>query len=89
MEGWGLTLTESLQCGVVPVVFDKCSAFHDIIIDGKNGFFVKDGRLMSFAKRIEYLALHHSIWKKMAQNGLKSAEKYQLDNIIKKWENII
>ena len=89
MEGWGLTLTESLQCGVVPVVFDKCSAFHDIIIDGENGFFVKDGRLRTFAKRIEYLALHHTQWENMAKNALKSAEKYQLDNIIKKWEKII
>lgn len=89
MEGWGLTLTESLQYGVVPIAFDKCSAFHDIIDDGVNGFLVKEGKMSVFINLIENLAKNHSLWKQMARNALNSAEKFRIDIIIKKWEKII
>lgn len=89
MEGWGLTLTESLQYGVVPVVFDICSAFHDIIIDGFNGFLIKDGKMSDFVNVVEKLISDHKKWNVMAKNALHSAEKFRLDKTIKRWENII
>lgn len=89
MEGWGLTLTESLQYGVVPVAFDKCSAFHDIIEDGVNGFLVREGKMSCFINKIENLAKNQRLWKQMSKNALNSAEKFRIDVIIKKWEKII
>ena len=89
MEGWGLTLTESLQRGVVPIAFDTCAAFHDIIKDGENGFLVKEGALKTFASKIEQLASNEQLWLEMAEKALASANRFGLDRIINEWEKII
>lgn len=89
MEGWGLTLTEALQKGAVPIAFDTCAAFHDIITDGENGFLVKEGAIKTFASKIEQLATDKNLWQSMAENALASANRFNLDNITKDWENII
>ena len=89
MEGWGLTLTESLQKGVVPIAFDTCAAFHDIITDGENGFLVKEGAIKTFVSKIEQLAQDKQLWQSMAEKALASANRFNLDNITKDWEKII
>ncbi len=88
-EGWGLTLTESLQRGVVPIAFDTSTAFHDIIEDGENGFLVKEGELETFASKIEQLACNEQLWQDMAEKALASANRFSLDRIINEWEKII
>ena len=35
-----MTLNESLQFGCVPLVYDTCASFHEIINDGENGYLV-------------------------------------------------
>lgn len=89
MEGWGLTLTESLQRGVVPIVFNTSETFSEIITDGYNGFLVKEGDMRSFASKVKLLATDDSLWKTMAKNALMSAHKFTLAETIKKWEEII
>ena len=88
-EGWGLTLTESLQRGVVPIAFDTSTAFHDVIEDGENGFLVKEGKLKTFASKIEQLASNEQLWQEMAEKALVSANRFSLDKVIKQWEKII
>jgi len=88
-EGWGLTITEAMQRGVVPVAFDTTSAFHDIITDGENGFLVKEGELKTFASKIEQLAGNEQLWQDMAEKALASANRFSLDRIINEWEKII
>ena len=88
-EGWGLTITEAMQRGVVPVALDTSSAFHDIITDGENGFLVKEGAIKAFASKIEQLATDKNLWLRMAENALASANRFNLDNITKDWEKII
>lgn len=88
-EGWGLTLTESLQRGVVPVVLDSTSVYHDMIKDGYNGFLVEENDINGFRNRIVELATKPVVWRKMAESGLKSAERFTLDATIDKWEKIL
>lgn len=88
-EGWGLTITEAMQRGVVPVVLDTSSAFHDIISDGENGFLVKEGAINAFASKIEQLTQDKQLWQSMAEKALASANRFNLDNITKDWEKII
>jgi len=88
-EGWGLTITEAMQRGVVPVALDTSSAFHDIITDGENGFLVKEGAIKAFASKIEQLALDKQLWRSMAEKALASANRFSLDKIINEWEKII
>lgn len=88
-EGWGLTITEAMQRGVVPLALDTSSAFHDIITDGENGFLVKEGAIKIFASKIEQLAQDKQLWLSMAENALASANRFNLDKITKDWEKII
>ena len=89
MEGWGLTITESLQKGVVPIAFDTCAAFHDMITDGENGFVVSEGNISQYVKKVELLATDTTLWQRLAKNALDSANRFSLEKITKQWEKII
>lgn len=88
-EGWGLTLTEALQKGVVPVALNSSEVFKDIISDGYDGFLVEDGSMSAFCKAIEKLVNTEGLLFTMSANALKSAEKFGLEEAVKKWEKII
>ena len=88
-EGWGLTITEAMQRGVVPVAFDTTSAFHDIITDGENGFVVSEGNISQYVKKVELLATDTTLWQRLTKNALDSASRFSLDKITKQWEKII
>ena len=88
-EGWGLTITEAMQRGVVPVALDTSSAFHDIITDSENGFLVKEGAIKVFESKIEQLATDKNLWLRMAENALASANRFNLDKITIDWEKIL
>ena len=45
--------------------------------------------MRTFCKRIEQLTTDEELWFRMANNALESAQKFNLDNTIKKWEEII
>ena len=88
-EGWGLTLTEALQKGVVPVALNSSEVFKDIISDGYDGFLVEDGSMSAFCKAIEKLVYTEGLLFTMSANALKSAERFGLEEAVKKWEKII
>lgn len=88
-EGWGLTLTESLQRGVVPILMDSCPVFHDIIIDGDNGCYVKDGDVTAMADKIFALMNNADLLREYQQRALISASHFDINNIIDKWIKII
>lgn len=88
-EGWGLTITEGLQRGVVPVVMNSSSVFSEIIEDKQNGFLTPDGELNKFADQIEQLISNPQLLIQMQENALKSAEKFSLEKTMIKWENIL
>lgn len=87
-EGWGLTLTESLQRGVIPVVMDTCPVFSDIITDGYNGYLTKPD-LKDFVTHVRRLMLDKSMLETMQRNALRSAERFTLAKTMEKWREII
>lgn len=89
IEGWGLTLTESLQRGVVPVVMDTCSVFSDIITDRYNGFLTPGNSLQSFIDQIRILISDQRRLRAMQNNALNSAARFTLEKTMEKWEAII
>lgn len=83
-EGWGLTLTESLQNGVVPVVLNTSTVFRDIINDGENGFLATD--VEEYTNRIKQLLGGNEIRTRMAINGLESAGRFTPQSVGDSWE---
>lgn len=87
-EAWGMTLTESMQTGVVPVAMDSYASVHDIIEDGKNGFIVGEGDFEGFVDKVVFLMEHQNERERMARNGLKSVERFTSDNVAKQWDEL-
>lgn len=86
-EGWGLTLTESLQCGVVPVVMNTSEVFKDIIDDGITGYLANTKK--EYIARLQQLINDDTLRIKMAKAGLKSATRFSAVLVGDKWEEML
>ena len=89
VEGWGLTLTESMQTGVVPLAFDSYPALKSIITDGYDGCIIEDDNLVAYADRMEYLMTHREERERMARNGLDSCKRFTIEKIVAQWVDMI
>lgn len=87
-EGFGVTLTESLQNGVVPIAFNSFSAVQDIIEDGVNGFLINKYDEEAYAERLLDLMTNRDKREKMAIAGIERVKKFRIENIGKEWEII-
>lgn len=88
-EGWGMTLTEAIQTGCVPVVMDTFGALHEIVENNYNGFIVKNNDEKEFISKILFLIENANSLLKMQKNALKSSEKFTINEIGKKWIGVI
>ena len=89
VEGWGLTLTESMQTGVVPIAFDSYPALHDIITDRYDGCIIPDDDLRAYADCVEELMRNRTERERIAHNGLKSCRRFEINNIVEQWVKLI
>ena len=87
-EGWGLTLTESLQTGCVPVVMDTFPSLKQIIDHNDNGFIVKDLDLNDFTEKLLLLMTNTEKRIQMGLNGVKKSKEFQMSIIGEKWVNL-
>lgn len=86
-EGWGLTITESLQCGVVPVILNTSSVFKDIILNGKNGYLAQDKK--EYTQCVERLMSNNVLREKMAQEALHSAHRFSAKQVGNYWVKLL
>lgn len=88
-EGFGMTLTESLQFGCVPMAFDTFSTLHDILVDGYNGYIIPVKDEQAYAEKMIELMKNPTILKTMSKNAIESSKKFSIDTIGKQWLNLI
>ena len=88
-EGWGLTLTESQQYGVVPLAFESYASVRDIITDGENGFLIPYGNLSLYAKRLLELMTNDGKRRSMAKEALASAHRFEIQKIVPQWKTLL
>lgn len=89
VEGWGLTLTESMQKGVVPIAFDSYAALHEIIIDGYNGIIIQDDDIDAYALRMLELMNNEYMRNDMAHSALESCKKFEVNRIMDQWVELL
>lgn len=87
-EGWGMTILEAQQNGVVPIAMDSYSSLHDIIDNGKNGIIVSDNDIDRFTEKLKKLMKDQELRHCMAQHGLESCKRYKVEVVVDKWEKI-
>ena len=88
-EGWGLTITESLQKGVVPIVMNSSPVFSEIIDNGINGFLTQDKSLSDLSNTLDKLINNPAMRLKMAEEALHKASKFTIDSVIDQWEQLL
>ena len=84
-EGFGMTLVEAQQYGVVPIAMDSYASLHDIISDHENGVIVKDDDIDGFVSELENLMTNEIARQKMAENAVHSCKKFSMDDVKNKW----
>jgi glycosyltransferase involved in cell wall biosynthesis len=88
-EGWGLTITESMQRGVVPIAFNSYPALSEIITNDYDGCIIKDNDLDAYAQKMIMLMQDDKERERIARNGLESCKRFTIDKYIKQWLKLI
>ena len=88
-EGWGLTLTEAQQFGVVPIAMDSYESLRDIIDHNNNGIIVSDGDYTSMAYAIIKLIQNDIERFRLAHNAVLSCARFTAQATATKWEQLI
>ncbi len=88
-EGFPMTLVESLQYGVVPIVFNTFSAITDIINNETNGYIIQKDDNSDFIEKLKLLMMNKDILSALANNALYSAKRFLPIAICEKWQSII
>lgn len=89
VEGWGLTLTEAMQTGTVPIAFAAFAAVHDIIEDGNTGMIVPNGDIAALAEATLRLMSDLERRRVLASNALASCQRYGLQAALDRWKMIL
>lgn len=87
-EGFGLVITEALECGV-PVVSFKTDGPSEIIENGKNGFLVEKYNETLFSKKVIKLMKDENLRRIFSENAKKRAEEFDMEQIIVQWRRLI
>lgn len=88
-EGWGMVLTEAMQCGTVPIVFNSFAAATDIITHRKNGILVSPFNMNEYEKELRNLMSDIRFLQQMSTQAKKDIQKFSVENVVNLWEQIL
>lgn len=88
-EGWGLTIAEAMQKGVVPLVMRSSPVFEELIVHTNNGILCKNGNVKSFAAAVAELMRSRETRERMAVRAIETSHLRDLDRIVEKWSDVL
>ena len=83
-EGFGLVLVEAMAHGL-PVISSNLPTSKEIM--GDFGMYFNNGDIEDLAQRLEDAI--HIDWQKRSEEALQIAQKFDINNIIKQWKELI
>lgn len=84
-EGWGLTLIESMTCGLPTIAFDCPYGPRDIIEDGVTGYLIPLDRDDRFVERLTYLMEHPDVRREMGEAARQRVQRFDRDTVMQQW----
>ncbi|MHA4809107.1 glycosyltransferase family 4 protein [Flavitalea flava] len=87
-EGFGLVITEAMECGVPSVAFDCQCGPREIICDGSDGILVEPQNTEKFAEALLLLIASPELRTRMGKNAITSAARFAEDRIMDRWKNL-
>ncbi|MCR5250362.1 MAG: glycosyltransferase [Lachnospiraceae bacterium] len=88
-EGWPLTISEALQFGVVPVVYDTVAAFQEMIENEKNGMLIRDGAEEEYRAALLKLMTDEEYRFELAKEGIARSARFEPEAIAARWKELI
>lgn len=88
-EGFGLVLTEAMQCAVPVVTYDTKCGPRDIVDDGVSGFIVREGDEDAFVERLERLMQDRPLRLRMGDAARRSVnERFGVERVMQQWKEL-
>lgn len=87
-EGWGMVLTEAMQCGTVPIAFNSFASASDIIDDGRTGMLVAPFDIKEYKRKLCRLMDDENLRQQMSINARESVKRFDVGNVVDQWEQL-
>lgn len=88
-EGFGMTLIEASQFGVVPIAFNTYPALSDILTHNENGIIIPPNDYQDYSNWIIRLASDNEFRKNIAVHAVENSKRYSPDIIAAMWHKTI
>ena len=85
-EGWGMTLTEAMQCGCVPMAFNSFEAAEDVIKNNETGFLIKPFDRMEYVRKLSLLMDNEELRINMAQKAMSDVKRFDVEKVADIWQ---
>lgn len=89
VEGFPMVLVEAMKKGCCCVSFDVDNGPCEIIEDGVSGLLIQNQDFTAMVENLRCLMSNEHLAERLAENAPDSVEKYSLNVITGKWENLI
>ena len=87
-EGFGLVLTEAMECGVPCVAFDCECGPSEIINNNIDGFLVEDRNVIQFAEKLEILMSDNELRKRMGVQAKQNVKRFGIEKVMQHWTSL-
>ena len=87
-EGFGLVITEAMECGLPVVAFNN-SGPQEIIESMKNGILIEKYDIENMIENLIYLIDNKTVRCSIAKNAIERAQDFNMKNIMRKWIEIL
>lgn len=86
-EGFSLSILEACECGVPTIAFDFGESANEEILNGKTGIIAFDR--YDYEEKLKALMDNNKELEKMGVNAKEFANNFMIDEIIKKWLELL
>lgn len=87
-EGFGLVITEAMECGLPVIAFDNSGPKEIINKNNINGILVPLGEINKLSEEIINLIDNYEKRKAISKEAIKRANDFSVESIIKEWNDI-
>lgn len=87
-EGWGMTITEGMANGCVPIVYDTYEAIRDIFDDEVSGLTIKSCKPQELFEKLNNLMNDSTQLNLLSNNAIEKVKQFSPDKVVENWERL-